>query len=285
MNDNSQKKRASASELRPSLSKIKDVRTDVLTDPVTVDLDRANPVSFMENPDELIEHKDIPENVKTSIVQTYGEKFFLTTDCTIGQITKLARIIAHPRENITNTVAQVCSPDCAMTDMCPYDVAGKPPIGERCPIEIRTSREHYREYVIAVADRLNITEEQIESDIVVHNIIWGIVESDMIELRLNGIIAEGGLLVEVPAVVNTETGQVYNKEEESAAMRIKERIAKRRDQLLRQLLATPEMAAKYRRKGEQDNVARGAKLLDRLEKAVSRVELDSIKDAEVTGGN
>lgn len=272
--------------MRPTTSKVRELRTDILTEPITVDLDPSHPISFMTDPDKVVPHEKVPTDVRTSIIETYGEKFFLEKEWTISQITKLARIISYPRENMNNTVAQVCGSNCTMKDACPYDIAGKPPVGERCPIEIRTSKQYYSEYVIAVADRLNITEEQIESDIVVHNIIWGIVESDMIELRLNGIIAEDGMVIDVPAVVNQETGEVYYKEEESSAMRIKERVARRRDQLLRQLLATPEMAAKYRHKGEQDNVARGAKLLDKLEKAVSLLEKKgAIEDAEVVNGS
>jgi hypothetical protein len=280
------KTRASASDVRPTTSKVRELRTDVLTEPITLDLDPTRPVSFLADPERIIPHSKIPKDVKESIIETYGEKFFVEREWSVGQVTKLARIISYPRENMNNTVAQICGASCTMKDACPYDIAGKPPAGERCPIELRTSREYYNEYVTAVADRLNITEEQIESDIVVHNIIWGIVESDMIELRLNGVIAEDGMIIEVPAVVNQETGEVYYKEEESAAMRIKERVAKRRDQLLRQLLATPEMAAKYKRKGEQDNVARGAKLLDKLERAVSLLEKNNdIKDAEVVDGS
>lgn len=286
MSDTDIKTKASATEMRPSISKVKKVRSDLLTESITLDLDSSRPVSFIRGTQEIVEHENIPPEVRESIVQTYGEEYFLGREWTVGQITRLARIIARPRENMNNTVAQVCGDMCRMRDACPYDISGKPPVGERCPIELRTSREYYKEYVTAVADRLNITEEQIESDIVVHNIIWGIVESDMIELRLNGIIAEDDMVVEVPAVVNQETGEVYYKKEESAAMRIKERVARRRDQLLRQLLATPEMAAKYRSKGEQDNVARGAKLLDRLEKAVSLVETKgTITDAEVIDGS
>lgn len=286
MEEKETKTRASASDMRPTTSKVREMRTDVLTEPITLDLDPSHPVSFMADPKRIVPHSEVPNDVKTSIIQTYGEEFFTSKEWTVGQITKLARIISYPRENMNNTVAQVCGPACTMKDACPYDIAGKPPIGERCPIEIRTSKEYYDEYVTAVADRLNITEDQIESDIVVHNIIWGIVESDMIELRLNGIIAENGMVVDVPAVVNQETGDIYYKEEESAAMRIKERVARRRDQLLRQLLATPEMAAKYKRAGEQDNVARGAKLLDKLERAVSLLEKGAdVQDAEVVDGS
>jgi hypothetical protein len=265
--------RASATEGRASVSKVKEIRdTDVLTQPITLDLDSSRPVAFMDDPDEVVNHERVPEGVRKSIVETYGEAFFREREWTRGQLTRLARIISHPRENITNAIAQICGPNCTMMDLCPYDISGKAPVSERCPIELKTAQRFYEEYVGAVSERLMIDEKEIREDIVLHNMIRGIVESDVIELRLNGTIAEDGMLIDVPAVVNEQTGEIYYKQEESVAMRIKERVARRRDQLFRQLLATPEMAEKYKRKGDQDNVARGAKVLDRLEKAVAMLE-------------
>jgi len=115
------------------------------------------------------------------------------------------------------------------------------PVGERCPIELKIAQLSYREYVKAVALRLNISEEDVVNDIILHNLISGLVESDMIEARLNAKIAKEGFVTDVPVVVNQQTGEVYMREDESVAVKIKERVARRKDQLYRQLLATPEM--------------------------------------------
>lgn len=147
-----------------------------------------------------------------------------------------------------------------------------------CPIEINVASRIYESYVEAVSERLKIEPTEIKSDIILHNLVNGIVEADMVEARLNGAIAEGGFTTDVPVVVNEQTGEVFTKEEESIAVKIKERIAKRKDQLFRQLLATPEMAEKYKRKGHDDNLARSAKILDKLEKIVGLSGVKKIKD-------
>lgn len=280
----SESSKASAELGRPSTSKVAEVRTDVLTEPITVELDPTKPVSFMENPDALVPHERIPVNLRTAIVETYGEAFFNEKEWTIGVLTRLARAISHPRENITHAVAQICGPNCTLKDGCPYDIVGRAPIGERCPLELKIAGRLYDEYVKAVSDRLRLDAEEIKTDIVLHNIINGIVESDIIEMRLNGSIAEDGFTTEVPTVVNENTGEVYYKDEEAIPVKIKERITRRRDMLFRQLLATPEMAAKYKNKSSQDAVARSAKLLDRMERVVAALEDGSIKDAELIDG-
>jgi len=143
------------------------------------------------------------------------------------------------------------------------------PVGERCPIELKIAQLSYREYVKAVALRLNISEEDVVNDIILHNLISGLVESDMIEARLNAKIAKEGFVTDVPVVVNQQTGEVYMREDESVAVKIKERVARRKDQLYRQLLATPEMEERYRKKGTDDSAQRAA---DALERLISLVE-------------
>jgi len=250
---------------RKQKSKLKMItEASPLEDPITVSIESDAPVSFLKDPEEVVSHDEIPEQLKSAIVNTYGEEFFNTTKWTRGKLRRLYKAIVKPRENLTNTIAQICSPSCMQKDRCPYDIVGRAPVGERCPIELQIARISYDEYVKAVAIRLNIAENDVRQDIILHNLISGLVESDMIEARLNAQIAKNGLFTDVPVVVNQQTGEVYMKEDEAVAVRIKERISRRKDQLYRQLLATPEMEERYRRKTTDDSSQRAADALERL---------------------
>jgi len=240
-----------------------------LEDPVTVSVESESPVSFLKNPDEVVPHNEIPETLRKAIIETYGGEIFYGREWTRGKLRRLHKAIVAPRENLTNTTAQICSPSCSQKSHCPYDIIGMAPVGERCPIELKIAQLSYREYVKAVALRLNISEEDVVNDIILHNLISGLVESDMIEARLNAQIAKEGFVTDVPVVVNQQTGEVYMREDESVAVKIKERVARRKDQLYRQLLATPEMEERYRKKGTDDSAQRAA---DALERLISLVE-------------
>lgn len=280
------KKRASAGikteKIEPERSRVQEMRTGVQKEAITVDIDGdpGKPVAFIEDHEEVVPHSHIPKRLKDSIIEAYSERFFLEQEWTRGQLIRLSRALSYPRENVTRTIAQICGPSCTFKDLCPYDIAGRPPIGARCPIEIHKSQQLYNEYIKAVSERLKMDPDEIRSDIILHNLINGLVEADMVEDRLNGSIAEDGFLTEVPAVINEQTGEVFNKQEESVAVRIKERVARRKDQLFRQLLATPEMAEKYRRGEDADTVAKKAKVIEQMEKLLKNMEEKTITDGE-----
>jgi len=257
--------KASANDLRPQESKVKEVRDLAINeDSITVDVESDSPVSFLDNPEEIIPHDKIPHRIATAIIETYGETYFRSRDWDRSTLKRLHKAITHPRENLTNTIAQICSPDCPLKDRCPHDIVGRAPVGERCPIELKMAQWTYEEYVVAVSERLQRDPDEIKEDIILHNLISGLVESDMIENRLNGFIAHDGFITDVATVVNEETGQVYYKQEESAIVRIKERVSKRKDQLYRQLLATPEMAERYKKSDKENAYAKAAEALDKL---------------------
>ena len=186
-----------------------------------------------------------------------------------------------PRQSVTNTLAQICGPNCQYKDNCPHDIVGMAPVGERCPQEQALIKILYEEHARAVSERLQTDVESLKEDIISHNLIMGLVEADITSMRLDGSIAKDGFITDVPTVVNEETGEVHYKEEEAVAVRIKERVYKRRDQIYRQLLATPEMAEKYKRKDEIDQLARTAGLVERLESLIAKAETNHITNAEV----
>jgi hypothetical protein len=244
-------------------------------------MDSETPVSLLEDPDRIIPHYDIPKYIKDNIISVYGKEFFRNTEWKYSVVKRLSRAITSPRNALANAIIQVCGPKCQNKDNCPYDIIGRAPIGDRCPIEIAMSTQLYNEYMKSISERLGTDSEQLKEDIIPHNLIMGLVETDLVSMRLDGAIAQDGFSTEVPAAIDENSGRVYYKDEESISVRIKERVRRQRDQLYRQLLATPEMAEKYKRKAGQDTLARTASLVDRLEKIVSNVESRAVKDAEI----
>lgn len=268
-------KRASAKEMRPVVSKVKSIEEhDIAEEPSNMDTE-DRPIPFIDNPLEIIPHNDVPEPIKKAIIQTYGEKFFMEKKWTKIQITRLYKVLSRPRENMSNIAAQICGPNCKMMDKCPYDISGKAPVGERCLVELHYSDILYKEYTIAVSERLKISGKDIKHDIILHNLIMGLVVEDIIELRLNHHIADDGLIIDVPVVVNEQTGEVYTRPDESVAIRMRDRVQKRKDQLFKQLIATPEMAEKYKRKETNDQMAKTASVLEKLDKILEARQISS----------
>lgn len=275
--------RAGVTNMAPTRSRVREIeRLDLNSEPVNLVMDTDKPVAFVEDPGRIVPHEEVPKKLKDAIISEYGMAFFEEKEWTVATLKRLAKAVNSPRENITNSLAQVCGPNCKNRDNCPHDIVGKAPIGERCPIELKLMKLLYEEYILSVSERLGTEPDQLREDIIPHNLIMGLVEADIVSMRLDGSIAHEGYITDVPVAVNENTGQVFSRDEEAIPVRIKERVRKQRDQIYRQLLATPEMAEKYKRRGSQDAMARTASLIDRLEKIVGSAENDSnIIDAEV----
>lgn len=225
------------------------------------------PVRFVPDPSEIVPHDRIPSRLRNMILDTISEEQFLSQEWDIGRLKRLAQALFHPRENMTRMIAQVCNPQtCPFADLCQYDIIGAAPVGERCPKEIETAMLFYREYVSVISGQLRMDEEDVRSNIILHNLIMEIVESDITQARLDGMIAEHGMISERVTAVIAETGQSFTEEVEAVPVRIKERVARRKDQLFRQILATPEMSEKYKRGEKGDVVSRAVAAIEKLEK-------------------
>ena len=259
--------KASALEGRPSVSRVKSIaETDAFSDPITAEIESDRPVKFLRNPDELVPHDKVPARIREAIIADLGQEFFDERDWTIATLKRLAQSLTHPRENLTNSMAIVCNAQCPLLDTCPLDIMGTAPIGERCPREKRLSVDLYNGYAESVSTRLNIDAEELKKDLVYHNLLNALVEVDLVRARLQSHIANKGEIVEVVTTTNQQTGEAYSTDVESPYVRMLERYDAKRDKLLRQLLATPEMAEKYRRKNTQDLHTKQIEMLERFEK-------------------
>lgn len=260
----------------PALSK----RRRSIPDANRDDLESWHPVAFVDDPDEVVAHDRIPLHLRETIVSSYGEEYFTSREWTVGTLKRLSQAMSYPRENVSGTVAQVCPDEkCPLEMECPFHIMGRPPIGERCPIELRIAEELYNAYVHAVAERLQAEEQEIRSDIIFANLIMGLVKSDIVENRLDGIISRDGFSTQIPSAIDEITHEVYYHEEESVAVRIQDRVRKRKDRIFQQLIATPEMAEKYRKGGSNDVVTKTLSVLDAIEKKLG------ITDASFTVEN
>ena len=259
--------KAAPNEGRASESRVVSIaETDVHSDPVTMEIESDRPVKFLKDPSLPVPHDMVPPRIRDAIVADMGEEFFLSREWTMATLKKLHQSLTHPRENITNTLAIVCNASCPFKDTCPYDIMGQAPMGERCPREKRLAHDIYNGYIESVSTRLNIDENDLRKDLVYHNLINALVEVDLVRARLQSYIATEGEVVEVVTTTNQQTGEAYSSITESPYVRMLDRYDQKRDKLLRQLLATPEMAEKYRRKNSTDMHSRQIALLDRMQK-------------------
>lgn len=252
-----------------------------LEDVSTLDMTGDIPIVALTDPDDIVPYEKLPAKMKARVIAAYGEDFVKNKVWTVGIIEKLSIALGMPRANMTSNIAQVCGPNCTYKDMCVHNILGVQPIGFRCPQELLLMKHLFDEYLRAVATRLDAEEEELRADIIYHNLIMGLVESDIISMRLDGSLASEGFITESVSAINEETGDVFYKEEEAVAIRIKERVHRRKDQLYRQLIATPEMAEKYKKKGSLDQVSRSADLLDRMDMLLDKFEKKHVIDAEV----
>jgi hypothetical protein len=257
----------------PQASRISALKQEPYNSDVITMIEDNIPISLLEDPDMVIPHDKIPAKVRDAVISGFGLKYFNEKEWTLAQVKKLSRVITYPRENLTNSIAQICSPNCTIKNTCPYDILGEAPLGEACPVELQLSKLLTDEYNAAVADRHNIDVKELENDIVYYNLIRGLVEADIVENRLNAAIGTDGFIQETPTAVNEETGEVFYRKEESVAIRIKDRVSGRKDKLYQQLIASPEMIAKYKIKTDSDVMSRLLDAVEQLEKTAAFKEI------------
>ena len=238
-------------------------------------------VVSLSDPDIIIPHEKIPADIKKAVIETYGDEYFHSIDWSASRLKRLAKALRSPRHNTNNVAAQICGPICSFKDECPYDIAGRAPIGERCPIELDYSKRLYDDYVRAVSDRLNMDEAEIKENIILNNHINSLVVNEMVERRMDSLIARDGVSEDIPVFMDEESGKVFCRKDESTAVKIKARLSKKTDAILRQLLATPEMAEKYRNKKSTDVLSRTSEILDNLDKKMALMIESKTSDATI----
>ncbi len=245
-------------------------------------LDR--PLALLPDGSEPIDHDDIPQYIREAIIADYGEDYFLGRRWNRGTIRKLEQVISRPRENLTHVVAMVCSGEdrCPFTDQCPYSIIGRIPIGDRCVLETTRARKLFESNLVALSDRLNVSTDDLRTDVIYSNMVWELVECELVKTRVMSSLAKKGELGTTVLAIWQETGEIHEGEVESPLIRIYEKYSARQDKIRQQLIATPEMAAKFKnKKANQDLHDRQLELLEKFEKVISSVKVSGAVDAEV----
>lgn len=196
----------------------------------------------------------------------YLEKNFNITDVegivlSKREIIELAKSVEKLALGIHATFIKTCTDNCEYIKKCPLAILRRHPKGSDCPIELDLYKKKYEEYKVATYDRLRSfdTSKEVEEDAITRLLICELVECDIIEFRCNQILAAEGITDEVPALATRES--VEWRTEEHPAMRMKRETKRRRDVVMKQLIATPEMAQRLK------NPKKDSSPMDRAEEA------------------
>lgn len=194
---------------------------------------------------QYVDTRDIPAEV-IKYLQEIGQMSIISEGLTKEQVQKLTTVVKMYTLGTGATVIQTCSTRCPSYDRCPLAIINKEPRGEICPIESQLYFQLLEDYKRAVAQKISSIEsiKDIEQDPIILSLISQAVEIEIFQLRVNALIATAGLVSDVP-VLASDNGVEYILQE-SAASRMKRDLNNRKDKVLRQLLATPEMVQKVR---------------------------------------
>jgi len=112
--------------------------------------------------------------------------------------------------------------------------------------------------------------------------IMDLVETDILQARANGIVAKEGFIMENVAGVSPTTGTPFYRKEKHIALDVKDMVYRRKERLLKAMIATREMKNKLgMRRG--DPSTRESDLLERVRKAQDR-DVKEVRDADIVEG-
>lgn len=224
-----------------------------------------------ETTSSLVNIKDIPSELVKYVIHTLKDpNFFKNNSLTKQQVDLLFQSMKRASMGIQAGIIQTCNSDCESHSKCPLVILNRAPYENLCPIETEIFEKRFLSYKSAVKTRLKALRGDedagdVDEDQILLTIIGELVEADIIEMRANALIAEEGLVEQVPVLASNE-GPEYRMDE-TVALKIKERMKNRRERNFRALLATPEMIAKSKMKEIEGSVE--GRVLDARAKARS----------------
>lgn len=136
---------------------------------------------------------------------------------------------------------------------CPFIAMGKQPLEKPCPLAMGLAMNLREQWIKAISSRLipqnreNFNEyNSVQYDIVIYRLIVSLVESDLYDIMMDNEMSIHGLVDLQASCIISRTGNLTYIPGESAASIIHEKVQARRDTILKQLLLTPEISAKYK---------------------------------------
>lgn len=166
-------------------------------------------------------------------------------------------------------------PECPIAKTCMLQQIGKAPIGQECPLELA--------FMNKLKDELVQSLDVDWNDRIERQAVMDLVETEILQARANGILSEEGFIMENVVGISENTGEPIMRKEKHIALEVKDMIYKRKERLLKSLVATKEMKKKLGL-GTKDPSKKEADLLKRLRQVKSRDDEESkvvIQDAEV----
>lgn len=188
--------------------------------------------------DEEIRFSDIPELIifKELLPDQYEELAM-----TKGQIFALLENITSTVQNNRTLPIKCTGPECKIRHICPFDMMGIAPVGKECALE-RVSMDQWRaEYVqsmkIDYRDKvqMSLVDELVEIDIFNKYRFPAILSENVtaFQEKVNRFSDRNGQLIE-------------SRKEVAKAFEAKMMMAKRREVIMRELLATPKQKAQHK---------------------------------------
>lgn len=228
-----------------------------------------------------VEYKKLPSKIK-DIIDDYlddtEKEEFTIARATLDRLMKqkLTR-----KGLFHNALPMVCDPEnCPIRQNACWIYESRPDmikkfVGKPCPIEQNDIDEWTNDYLSRVCDRLGL--EPDEMDIVLRNEVLDLVSCDVLIRRSYGELSKRGMMMDRVVGVDRYGQGVMDKDANPIA-NVLRNLQKRKDELLKHLLQTPEMVAKYKKKFADDFINEGSTLvhesIETLRDKVHKLESD-----------
>lgn len=154
---------------------------------------------------------------------------------------------------------------CEHFAICPFrelDDSTAFPIGQLCPVEMLIADKEMAEYIRT----LGIPNDKVPMAIL--NQLYNLIECDINEMRMRNAIQAKGFTRAVPAFAVNKTGEVIMKDEVALEVEILDRVQRRKDVIMKNLMFTPEIRMKH-------------KVVEGTEKELSPVEAAKMAHAKL----
>jgi len=190
---------------------------------------------------------------------------------------RLDRTVSSAQVGLVSASALICKGPaiCPFRTRCPiYLVEGEGgnyPSGRQCVVEINLAQRRFNEYV----DEFNL-RGQVEKSPTMRSLISELVDLDIQEYRINIILSgatgdsDGTYLMEQVFGSNPKTGDDIEQVQEHPILKEKDRVHKKRMEILKALAATPRdkvwIASVLKKGAEETALSQTVKLLEKFAK-------------------
>ena len=229
----------------------------------------------------LVKAINLPEHLKLVLQEFYTNEQIESLELTEGKIKKLQKKARMSKGHYQDHAIMICKPDnCPFRQTCFLIEMGDAPIGDLCPIELKRMQELITQYKKDIEAKLGF---ELDSSFITYlNMIKDLAYCDIMIARANAIIADDsidGIREYRVAGVNQVDGSVI---EEKAVSQVHEQIEKwlkRKDIINRQMVLTPEMEARLKKKSASDSSQQASEVKEKAKGYLSEIRSkDTIKE-------